>query len=214
MYLTVLDENIWFPPIETALEDGLLAMGGDLSTERLIKAYQEGIFPWYEGETPLWWSPNPRFVLYPAQLKVSASMKQVINRKEFVFKTNTAFEQVIANCKKIKREGQAGTWITDEVEKAYTILHTMGTAHSAEAWKGDKLVGGLYGIKMGKLFFGESMFSTESNASKFAFISYVKQLEKEGIVLIDCQIYTEHLESLGAQMIPRDQFKSLLYKYR
>jgi len=115
MSLTVLDENIWFPPIETALEDGLLAMGGDLSTERLIKAYQEGIFPWYEGETPLWWSPNPRFVLYPPQLKVSATMKQVIKRKEFVFKTNTAFDQVIANCKKIKREGQAGTWITNEV---------------------------------------------------------------------------------------------------
>jgi leucyl/phenylalanyl-tRNA--protein transferase len=189
-------------------------MGGDLSTERLIKAYQEGIFPWYEGETPLWWSPNPRFVLYPAQLKVSATMKQVIKRKEFVFKTNTAFDQVIANCKKIKREGQAGTWITNEVEKAYNVLHTIGTAHSAEAWKGDKLVGGLYGIKMGKLFFGESMFSTESNASKFAFISYVKQLEQEGIVLIDCQIYTEHLESLGAHMIPREDFKKILYAYR
>jgi len=214
MSLTVLDENIWFPPIETALEDGLLAMGGDLSTERLIKAYQEGIFPWYEGETPLWWSPNPRFVLYPPQLKVSATMKQVIKRKEFVFKTNTAFDQVIENCKKIKREGQVGTWITNEVEKAYNVLHTIGTAHSAEAWKGDKLVGGLYGIKMGKLFFGESMFSTESNASKFAFISYVKQLEQEGIVLIDCQIYTEHLESLGAHMIPREDFKKILYAYR
>ena len=124
MSLTVLDENIWFPPIETALEDGLLAMGGDLRTERLIKAYQEGIFPWYEGETPLWWSPNPRFVLYPAQLKVSATMKQVIKRKEFVFKTNTAFDQVIANCKKIKREGQAGTWITNEVEK-HTMFYTL-----------------------------------------------------------------------------------------
>ena len=214
MSLAILDEQIWFPPIEHALEDGLLAMGGDLSTERLIKAYQEGIFPWYDGETPLWWSPNPRFVLYPPQLKVSATMKQVINRKEFVFKTNTAFKQVIANCKKIKRVGQNGTWITPAVEKAYTILHELGIAHSAEAWKGDTLVGGLYGIKMGQLFFGESMFSSESNASKFAFISYVKQLEQEGIVLIDCQIYTEHLESLGAQMIPREAFKSLLYKYR
>jgi leucyl/phenylalanyl-tRNA--protein transferase len=214
MSLAVLDDKIWFPPIEDALEDGLLAIGGDLSTERLIKAYQEGIFPWYDGETPLWWSPNPRFVLYPAQIKVSATMKQVINRKEFVFKTNTAFKQVIANCKKIKREGQQGTWITPAVEKAYTILYDLGIAHSAEAWKGDRLVGGLYGIKMGNLFFGESMFSSESNASKFAFISYVKQLEQEGIVLIDCQVYTEHLESLGAQMIPRDQFKSLLYKYR
>jgi leucyl/phenylalanyl-tRNA--protein transferase len=214
MSLTILDENIWFPPLEDALEDGLLAMGGDLSTERLIKAYQEGIFPWYEGETPLWWSPNPRFVIYPANLKVSATMKQVIKRQEFEFKTNTAFDQVIAYCKKIKRAGQQGTWITPAVEKAYNILHQLGIAHSAEAWKGGKLVGGLYGIKMGKLFFGESMFSNQSNASKFAFISYVKQLEAEGIVLIDCQVYTEHLESLGAEMIDRDLFKQLLYKYR
>ena len=214
MSLIILDENIWFPPLEDALEDGLLAMGGDLSTERLIKAYQEGIFPWYEGETPLWWSPNPRFVMYPANLKVSATMKQVIKRQAFEFKTNTAFDQVIANCKKIKRAGQHGTWITPAVEKAYNILHQLGVAHSAEAWKDGKLVGGLYGIKMGKLFFGESMFSNQSNASKFAFINYVKQLEAEGIVLIDCQVYTEHLESLGAQMIDRDLFKQLLYKYR
>jgi leucyl/phenylalanyl-tRNA--protein transferase len=214
MSLTILDENIWFPPIESALEDGLLAMGGDLSTERLIKAYQEGIFPWFEGETPMWWSPNPRFVIYPANLKVSTTMKQVFKRQEFEFKTNTAFDQVIANCKKIKRSGQQGTWITRDVEKAYNILHQLGIAHCAEAWKGGTLVGGLYGIKMGKLFFGESMFSNQSNASKFAFISYVKQLEAEGIVLIDCQVYTEHLESLGAEMIDRDLFKQLLYKYR
>jgi leucyl/phenylalanyl-tRNA--protein transferase len=214
MSLTLLDENIWFPPLEDALEDGLLAMGGDLSTERLIKAYQEGIFPWFEGETPLWWSPNPRFVIYPANLKVSTTMKQVFKRQEFEFKTNTAFDQVIANCKKIKRSGQQGTWITRDVEKAYNILHQLGIAHCAEAWKGGTLVGGLYGIKMGKLFFGESMFSNQSNASKFAFISYVKQLEAEGIVLIDCQVYTEHLESLGAEMIDRDLFKQLLYKYR
>jgi leucyl/phenylalanyl-tRNA--protein transferase len=214
MSLTILDENIWFPPLEDALEDGLLAMGGDLSTERLIKAYQEGIFPWYEGETPLWWSPNPRFVIYPANLKVSATMKQVFKKQEFEFKTNTAFDQVIANCKKIKRTGQQGTWITPAVEKAFNILHQLGIAHSAEAWKGGTLVGGLYGVKMGKLFFGESMFSNQSNASKFAFISYVKQLEAEGFVLIDCQVYTEHLESLGAEMIDRDLFKQLLYKYR
>ena len=182
MSLTILDQNIWFPPLEDALEDGLLAMGGDLSTERLIKAYQEGIFPWYEGETPLWWSPNPRFVLCPQNLKVSATMKQVINRQEFEFKTNTAFDQVIANCKKIKRSGQYGTWITPAVEKAYNLLHQLGIAHSAEAWSGDTLVGGLYGIKMGQLFFGESMFSKKSNASKFAFITYAKQLEAEGIV--------------------------------
>lgn len=214
MSLPILDDKIWFPPIETALEDGLLAMGGDLSTERLIKAYEEGIFPWYEGETPLWWSPNPRFVLFPAHLNVSATMKQVFKRQAFDFKTNTAFDQVITNCKKIKRAGQVGTWITPDVEKAYNILHEKGIAHSAEAWSNGKLVGGLYGIKMGKLFFGESMFSSESNASKFAFISYVKQLEAEGIVLIDCQVYTEHLESLGAAMINRENFKELLYTYR
>ena len=133
MSLTILDENIWFPPLEDALEDGLLAMGGDLSTERLIKAYQEGIFPWFEGETPLWWSPNPRFVIYPANLKVSTTMKQVFKRQEFEFKTNTAFDQVIANCKKIKRAGQQGTWITRDVEKAYNILHQLGIAHCAEA---------------------------------------------------------------------------------
>ena len=141
-------------------------------------------------------------------------MKQVINRQEFEFKTNTAFDQVIANCKKIKRSGQYGTWITPAVEKAYNLLHQLGIAHSAEAWSGDTLVGGLYGIKMGQLFFGESMFSKKSNASKFAFITYAKQLEAEGIVLIDCQVYTEHLESLGAQIIDRDVFKKLLYKYR
>ena len=210
MSLTILDENIWFPPLEDALEDGLLAMGGDVSTKRLIKAYQEGIFPWYEGETPLWWSPNPRFVIYPANLKVSATMKQVIKRQEFVFKTNTAFDQVIAHCKKIKRAGQYGIWITPAVEKAYNILHQLGIAHSAEAWKGDTLVGGLYGIKMGKLFFGESMFSNQSNASKYAFIEYVEILKNEGVVLIDCQVYTSHLESLGAIMIARNEFMEIL----
>jgi leucyl/phenylalanyl-tRNA--protein transferase len=214
MPLTILDQNIWFPPIEEALEDGLLAMGGDLSAARLIKAYEEGIFPWFEGETPLWWSPNPRFVLYPDQLKVSASMKQVINRKDFIFKTNTAFDAVIENCKTIDREDQLGTWITPAVETAYKTLHQMGIAHSAEAWMGDTLVGGLYGIRMGKLFFGESMFSKQSNASKFAFINYIEALKKEGIVLIDCQVHTHHLASLGAAMISREKFKEILYTYR
>ena len=213
MSLTILDEHIWFPPLEDALEDGLLAMGGDLSTERLIKAYQEGIFPWYEGETPLWWSPHPRFVLYPANLKVSATMKQVIKRQVFEFKTNTAFDQVIANCKKIKRSGQYGTWITPAVEKAYNILHQLGIAHSAEAWREGTLVGGLYGIKMGKLFFGESMFAKKTNASKFAFIKAVQFLQEKGVELIDCQVHTDHLESLGAVMIERKWFIDLLKKW-
>lgn len=209
----ILSSTIWFPPIEDALEDGLLAIGGDLSTERLVLAYQKGIFPWYEGETPLWWSPNPRFVLFPERLVISKSMQQIIKKKLFEFKTNTAFSEVIKQCKNQKRVGQDGTWITDAVEMAYKQLHQEGIAHSAEAWLNNELVGGLYGIKMGKLFFGESMFSKASNASKFAFIQLVNQLKLEGIVLIDCQVYTAHLESLGATMIDRSAFKKYLEKY-
>ncbi len=210
MPLYALGESHWFPPVEDALEDGLLAMGGDLAPERLIKAYRKGIFPWFEDDMPLWWCPDPRFVLYPEELYISKSMQQVIRRKEFVFKTNTAFPQVIDNCRATPRMGQNGTWITPEVATAYKKLHTLGIAHSAEAWQDGQLVGGLYGIKMGKVFFGESMFSHVSNASKFAFIQYVEQLKLEGITLIDCQVYTSHLESLGARMIPRKLFCSLL----
>ncbi len=206
----VLSHKIWFPPIEEALADGLLAIGGDLSVDRLILAYQKGIFPWYEGETPLWWSPDPRFVLFPEELIISKSMKQVIKKNLFQFKTNTAFSEVINRCKNQTREGQNGTWITNDVEFAFNQLHQKGIAISAETWQGDQLIGGLYGIKMGKLFFGESMFSSVSNASKFAFIQLVKQLIKEGVVLIDCQVYTDHLASLGAKMISRKTFKAFL----
>lgn len=206
MPLHVLNNKIWFPPVDDALEDGLLAMGGDLQPERLLLAYKKGIFPWYDSEVPLWWSPNPRFVLFPDELKVSKSMKVLLKRNAFKFTVNTAFEQVIRACKEANRKDQDGTWIKNEVEKGYTALHKLGYAHSAEAWLDGELVGGLYGIKMGKVFFGESMFSKVSNASKYAFISYVEQLKKEGIVLIDCQVYTEHLESLGAKMILRQQF--------
>lgn len=209
----ILSSKIWFPPVEDALEDGLLAIGGDLSVERLILAYQKGIFPWYDGDTPLWWSPNPRFVLYPAELVISKSMKQIIKKNLFEYKTNTAFAEVIQQCKNKTRTGQNGTWITDAVEIAYTQLHQKGIALSAEAWQNNQLVGGLYGIKMGKLFFGESMFSSQSNASKFAFIQLVSQLKEEGVVLIDCQVYTDHLASLGAKMIDREQFKAFLEKY-
>ncbi|HPH38240.1 MAG TPA: leucyl/phenylalanyl-tRNA--protein transferase [Sediminibacterium sp.] len=209
----ILSSTIWFPPIEDALEDGLLAIGGDLSSERLILAYQKGIFPWYEGDTPLWWSPDPRFVLLPEQLVISKSMHQVIKKKQFEYKTNTSFSEVIQQCKNQPRAGQDGTWINEAVELAYTELHHKGIAHSAEAWQNNQLVGGLYGIKMGKLFFGESMFSKVSNASKFAFIQLVEQLKMEGIVLIDCQVYTTHLESLGATMISRTSFKKYLEKY-
>jgi leucyl/phenylalanyl-tRNA--protein transferase len=210
MPLFVIDKELSFPPVHLAEPDGLLAIGGDLSEERLLLAYRNGIFPWYEGEHILWWCPDPRFVLFPEELKVSRSMKQVLKKNEFHFTINKDFEQVINNCKTTPRKGQEGTWITDEVKKAYSRLHKKGYAHSAEVWKEDKLVGGLYGIRLGKVFFGESMFSNETNASKFAFINYVAYLQSEGIELIDCQVYTEHLESLGAVMIDREEFLNLL----
>ncbi|MBP9740360.1 MAG: leucyl/phenylalanyl-tRNA--protein transferase [Chitinophagaceae bacterium] len=210
MALQVLNENLWFPPVSEALGDGLLAIGGDLKPERLILAYKNGIFPWYDGDLPLWWNPNPRFVLFPEELVVSKSMKTTINQQKFVFTINQAFEEVIDNCKKIERKNQDGTWINEDVKTAYIQLHKMGYAHSAETWLNNQLVGGLYGIKMGKIFFGESMFAKESNASKFALIHYVQQLQTEGIALIDCQVYTEHLESLGAKMIMREQFMQLI----
>ena len=210
MPLFVLEKELSFPPVHLAEPDGLLAIGGDLSQERLLLAYKMGIFPWYEGEHILWWSPDPRFVLFPKELKVSKSMNQLLKKKEFTFTVNKSFNEVLNNCKTISRKGQVGTWITDEVKKAYTLLHKNGYAHSAEVWKDGKLVGGLYGIKMGKVFFGESMFSDESNASKYAFINYIRQLQTEGIELIDCQVYTEHLESMGASMIDRTEFINLL----
>jgi len=210
MSLFVLNNEIAFPPVDHAEPDGLLAIGGDLSTERLLLAYQKGIFPWYEGDYILWWCPDPRFVLFPGELKVSSSMKSVLKKNKFGFTINKAFPEVIGYCKKIKRHDQDGTWITDEVEKAYNRLHELGYAHSAETWYNGRLVGGLYGIRLGKIFFGESMFSTENNASKYAFIKYIDQLKKEGTQLIDCQVYTSHLESLGARMISRKEFTNRL----
>jgi len=201
-----LDEQLLFPPVELAEPDGLLAIGGDLSVERLLLAYRSGIFPWYEGDHILWWCPDPRFVLFPSELKVSKSMKQLIRKNVFDFTINKAFKEVIQECKKIKRSGQQGTWITDEMEKAYIRMHELGWAVSAEAWKNDELVGGLYGIRLENIFFGESMFSKETNASKWAFMKLTEQLKSEGIKLIDCQVYTEHLESLGARMISREEF--------
>lgn len=213
MPVYALDDRIWFPPVAGAMEDGLLAIGGDLRTERLLLAYRKGIFPWYEGEIPLWWSPDPRFVLFPDELKVSKSMQKLLAKEAFQFTVDAAFEQVIGHCRHIARRGQTGTWITDEVEKAYINLQRLGYAHSAEAWMNGRLVGGLYGVRLGRIFFGESMFSLVSNASKFAFISYVRRLHEEEVQLIDCQVYTEHLESLGARMIPRDEFLLLLDRY-
>ena len=206
MSLFVLDSTIYFPPVHLSEPDGLLAMGGDLSIDRLLLAYRNGIFPWYEGDTILWWSPDPRFVLFPAELKISKSIKPLLTKNKFEFTINKDFAGVIHHCKKTLRPGQEGTWITNEVEKSYCKLHELGYAHSAEVWENGELAGGLYGIKLGKVFFGESMFSKKSNASRFAFTKYVQQLKHEGIELIDCQIYTEYLESMGAKMIERKKF--------
>jgi leucyl/phenylalanyl-tRNA--protein transferase len=212
MSVYVLDERLWFPPAAEANEDGLLAIGGDLSEERLLLAYRNGIFPWFENEIPLWWCPEPRFVLFPEDLKISKSMQQVLKKNQFEFKINTAFEAVMHHCKNITRTDQRGTWITDDMEKAYINLYKKNYAFSAEAWLNNNLVGGLYGLRLGKVFFGESMFSKTSNASKFAFIKYVEQLKQENVQLIDCQVYTEHLQSMGAKMMERKNFLQLLNK--
>ncbi len=224
MSIFILEKEINFPPVHLAEPDGLLAIGGDLSPERLLLAYRSGIFPWYEGEHILWWCPDPRFVLFPEELKISKSIKPLLKKIElarllagqagsaggFEFTMNKAFKEVIHLCKKTKRPGQDGTWITDEVEKAYCTMHELGYAHSAEVWQNGELVGGLYGIKLGKVFFGESMFSKISNTSRFAFIKYVHVLKEEGIELIDCQVYTEYLENFGARMIDRKEFTKYL----
>jgi len=210
----LIGKELIFPPVDQADEEGLLAIGGDLSAERLLLAYQNGIFPWYNEDEPIcWWSPDPRFVLYPDKLKITKSMQTVLNNGTFRLTINRAFEEVIKNCKSVTRKNQDGTWISPDVQEAYINLHKLGYAHSAEAWVNGELVGGLYGIRLGKIFFGESMFSKVSNASKFAFINYVKQLQKEDVQLIDCQIYTDHLKSLGAMMIERENFINLLHKY-
>lgn len=203
----LLTKEIVFPPVEMADEDGLLAMGGDLSTERLLEAYRNGIFPWYNEDEPIfWWSPDPRCVLFPDELKISKSMHTVLQNGRFRFVFNKNFRQVMENCKAITRKDQDGTWIQPAIIEAYTTLHQMGYAICAEAWKDGELVGGAYGIKLGNIFFGESMFSKESNASKFAFIHLVQYLQQQNVKLIDCQIYTEHLASLGARMIDRKDF--------
>lgn len=212
--MIILGHKLYFPPVEVADEEGVLAVGGDLSVERLLLAYRSGIFPWYnEGQPIIWWCPDPRFVLFPEELIVSSSMDKILKKHTFQFTINKAFTQVIKNCKTVSRKEQDGTWITPAIEHAYTKLYQQGYASSAEAWLNGELVGGLYGVRLGNIFFGESMFSKVSNASKFAFISYVKQLQKEGVALIDCQVYTKHLESLGAVMIDRKEFLEILKLY-
>lgn len=206
-----LSNTIWFPPVSSASTDGVIAIGGDLSVERLLLAYRSGIFPWYnEGEPIVWYSPDPRMVLFPEKLKVSKSMRQLINKNIFKVTFNTHFSEVIAYCKIISRNDQLGTWITDEMQQAYTKLHELGVAKSVEVWQNDKLIGGLYGIDLGTVFCGESMFSHVSNASKIAFIFLVEKLKNENYSLIDCQMYTKHLESLGAEEILRTEFLKYL----
>lgn len=200
-----LTDKIAFPDVSEATEDGLLAIGGDLSVERLLLAYKSGIFPWFEAEAPiLWWSPNPRFVLFPNKLKVSKSMKQILRNCDYTVTVNKAFKEVITECSKIKRDGQADTWITGGMIEAYIKLHESGYAKSVEVWREDILVGGLYGVDLGNdVFCGESMFAKESNASKAAFTTFIQNTNYK---LIDCQVYTKHLESLGAEDISREAF--------
>src|SRR5690606_225443 len=204
-----LTKDIKFPDVHQASQDGLLAIGGDLSEERLLHAYKNGIFPWFnEGDPILWWSPNPRFVLFPEKLRISKSMKHILKNTDFKVTFNKVFRDVITECSKIKRNGQADTWITTTMIEAYVKLHDLGYAKSVEVWRENNLVGGLYGIDLNNgVFCGESMFSKESNASKVAFITFIQNTNYK---LIDCQVQTKHLESLGAEAIYRDRFVELL----
>ena len=205
-----LGDDIRFPPVELADRSGVLAVGGDLSSERLINAYSRGIFPWYTEEQPIvWWSPDPRFVLFPDEIRISKSMRQVLRRNVFKITGDVSFREVINQCS-MPRPNQEGTWISSEMIDAYTELHNLGYAHSVEAWHNGDLAGGLYGVSLGRCFFGESMFTRVSNASKAAFIALACKLRERGFLVIDCQVYTEHLESLGARFIHRADFLELL----
>ena len=206
-----LSPALFFPPVSQANQDGILAVGGDLTTERLQLAYKSGIFPWFEDDEPIiWWSPNPRMVLFLDELIISKSMRNILNRNIFSVTFNQNFRDVISNCQNIERDGQNGTWITNDMIEAYCKLHLLGIAKSIEVWQDEVLVGGLYGIDLGHVFCGESMFSKVSNASKTAFIALVNQLKKEDYKLLDCQVYNPHLESLGCREIKRDDFINIL----
>ncbi len=205
-----LTDDLIFPPVEGG-EDGIVAVGGDLLPERLILAYQSGIFPWYsKGEPIIWWSPDPRFVLFPDRLHVSKTMNRVLNNEAINVTFNQNFEHVIAACKKMPRSGQQGTWITDEMELAYIRLHDMGIAESVEVWKDKVLVGGMYGVRVGKVFSGESMFSKDSNASKLALIHFIRKFRTEGGQLFDCQVHSDHMETMGAEEISRKSYLEYL----
>jgi len=206
-----LTKEIIFPNPEFSEEDGLLAIGGDLTLERLITAYCNGIFPWYsKGEPILWWCPKPRFIIIPEEVKISKSMKKIIEKGEFKVTFNNDFEGVISNCKFIRETNNEGTWINDDIKNAYINLFNHGYAMSAETYLDEELVGGLYGVKIGKCFFGESMFSKVSNASKIALIKLAEKLNNEGFIFIDCQMHTNHLESMGGKFVEWNVFKDLL----
>lgn len=210
-----LQENSPFPPVKLADDDGLLAVGGSLTSERLLAAYRSGIFPWFNENQPiLWWSPDPRMVLYPENFKVSKSLNQKIKNKYFSVTFNVAFTKVIKACAEIKRKNETGTWITPEMQKAYIELHRLGHTVSVEVWKDTELVGGLYGVDLPeqKIFCGESMFHKDTDASKIAFYHLVEKIKSKKYSLIDCQVYNKHLESFGAQEISRDLFISILTK--
>ncbi|MCP3981546.1 MAG: leucyl/phenylalanyl-tRNA--protein transferase [bacterium] len=206
MPVYLLDQTLRFPPVSEA-EDGLLAVGGDLSPERLILAYRTGVFPWFgEGEPILWHSPDPRSIIRPSALRVSQSLRRTIAKQPFRVTLDTAFAEVVAACAEIERPTQDGTWITDEMQAAYVVLHERGLAHSVELWDGERLVGGLYGVSLGGAYFGESMFSRERDASKIGLVTLAGKLEREGFTLIDCQIPSEHLTRFGAVELSRAAF--------
>ena len=210
-HIPFLGDTLWFPAVNNASSDGLVAIGGDLSVDRLLLAYSSGIFPWFNEDTMiLWWSPDPRMVLFPEKLRISKSMRRLLKNPPFRITKNTCFSEVVDACSKASRPAQEGTWITSDMKEAYLALHKKGIAVSYEVWKDDELVGGLYGVDLKGVFCGESMFSKVSNASKFAFIKMVKELQAEEYALIDCQLHTKHLESLGAELIPRDEFMRIL----
>ena len=206
-----MDDRLFFPPVESANEEGLLAVGGDLTFERLLLAYRNGIFPWYNDDALiLWWSPDPRMVLFPEEIKVSKSMKKILSSGKFRLTRNQCFMEIMDRCARQERKQQEGSWITRNMKQAYGTLFEKGFGRSYEVWEGNQLVGGLYGVDLGNIFCGESMFSKVSNASKFALIHLARDLQTEGYHLIDCQVYTEHLESMGARQISRKEFSGYL----
>lgn len=210
MAIYQLSNELVFPNPELSEEDGLLAFGGDLSSDRLLLAYSNGIFPWYNEEEPImWWCPKPRFIIKPDEIKISKSMRKIINKGQFKVTFNNDFEGVISNCKYM-RENKEGTWITNDMKEAYINLYKKEFAMSVETYLNDELVGGLYGVVIGRCYFGESMFSKVSNASKIALITLAEVLKEQNFEFIDCQVYTEHLESMGAKMVEWDEFKGML----